>query len=225
MYRVGHRGAAGYALENTAVAIKKALELRINIIELDVRKCGTGELVICHDKKIDRITNGVGTISKLTLSKIKSYNTLDGQKILTLGEALNLIRGRAMVNLHLKENGIIREIFTTLNQATASKYWSVRHFLLSSFSVRQLKQIQNINPKIKIGLLCQRNTFNVVRRIKALSLYSIHINKRLLKKKGIEKLRKKGIKVFAWTINNAMDIKMAKNLGVDGIISDFPDLI
>lgn len=225
MYRIGHRGASGYALENTAAAINKAIEFKINMIELDVRKCASGEIVICHDKTIDRTTNGVGAISKLSLAKIKNVNTLDGQKILTLQEALDIVQGRCLVNLHLKSSNVTLGVLEILNNAIASKKWSIRHFLLSSFSIRQLKKIQGINPKIKLGLLCYRNTFNVTRRIKGLLLYSIHINRRWLKKKGIQKLRQNGLKVFAWTINNAADIQMVKNLKVDGIISDFPDLI
>lgn len=225
MYRIGHRGASGYAVENTAAAIEKALELKINMVELDVRQCASGELVICHDKKINRITDGAGLVSKLSLAKIKSHNTIDGQKILTLDEALEIIRGRCLVNLHLKTTKLTRAVLATIDSAIASGYWSVRHFILASFNARQLAQIKKINPKIKIGLLCLRNTINVARRARKLDLYSIHIYRRLLKKSGIEALHRRGIKVFAWTVNKDAAIKRAKKIKVDGIISDFPDLI
>jgi len=225
MYRIGHRGAGGHAVENTAAAIRKALEMHLNMIELDVRQCATGELVICHDRSINRITNGIGLISKLALSKIKSHQTIDGQKILTLDEALEIVDGRCLINLHLKTADATDLILSTIEKAIKSKKWSVRHFILASFNIKQLIKIKKINPKIRIGLLCLRNTVNVARRAKKLNLYSLHIYRRLMKKRGLETWRKRGIKIFAWTVNNERGINRAKKLKIDGIISDFPDRI
>ncbi|MFA6486434.1 MAG: glycerophosphodiester phosphodiesterase family protein [Candidatus Magasanikbacteria bacterium] len=225
MLQIGHRAAAGYATENSAQAIKKALELRVNMIEIDVRKCATGELVIFHDKKIDRLTTGSGLISELSLSELKSIATPDGQKILTLAEALALIRGRSLVNLHLKTKNIVRPLMQIISDAITGKDWSIRHFLISSFNAKDLKKIKKIDKRIRVGLLYYRNILSIVRRARKLSAYSVHLHRRLLQKKLIDKLKKYGIKTFIWTLNNDEDIDRARALKVDGVISDFPDRV
>ncbi|MBI3631657.1 MAG: glycerophosphodiester phosphodiesterase [Candidatus Staskawiczbacteria bacterium] len=225
MIKIGHRGAAGYEVENTAKALKKALELRVNIIEMDVRRCATGELVVFHDKKIDRITNGRGLIRKLSLAEIKKLRTFDGQKILTLSEALEIINGSCMVNLHLKAKNIARPLIDLLHQMIATKQWTIRQFLISSFNTKDLYSIKKLDNKIKVGILYYRHILSIVRRAKKISAYSVHIHSHLLSQKLISALHQNNIQVFVWTLNRTADIKHARQLKVDGIISDFPDLI
>ena len=225
MFRIGHRGACGYEVENTLKSIQKALELHVNIIEIDVRRCASGELVIFHDKKVDRVTNGTGVIKKLSLAEIKQLRTLDGQQIITLSEALDFIAGRCIVNLHLKKRGLAKTIVEILHQYIATKKWSVRQFIISSFSHKELQRIKKLDKNIKVGILYYRHLLSILKRAQLISAYSVHLNRRLLKKKLITKLHQHHIKIFIWTINSAIDIRRARKLNVDGIISDFPDLI
>ena len=91
--RIGHRGAAGHAPENTLVSFEKAIDLGCDMTELDVHICGSGELVVIHDETVDRTTNGSGRVSELTLREIKILDAGDGEEIPTLEEVLELLRG------------------------------------------------------------------------------------------------------------------------------------
>lgn len=225
MPKIGHRGAAGYEVENTSKSIKKALELQVDMIELDVRRCASGELVIFHDARVNRITNGKGAISKITLAELKQLRTNDGQEILTLSEALEVIDGRCWVNLDIKSRYITKALVAIIHQCVESKKWRLRQFLISSFNHKELLRIKKLEPDLKIGLLYNRYMRSVLRRATKMSVYSVHFNAHHLKKHLIESLRFHGIKSFAWTVNDHYDARRAYKLGIDGIISDFPDIV
>ena len=90
MIRIGHRGAMGYAPENTLVSFEKALDLKVDMVELDVQLCKTGELVVIHDLTVNRTTNGEGDVAKLTLQELKCLDAGKGQQIPLLEEVLDL---------------------------------------------------------------------------------------------------------------------------------------
>ena len=88
MLRIGHRGARAYEPENTLRSFKKALEIGVNAVELDVRKTKDNHLVVIHDADVKRTTDGEGLVSELTLKEIKDFSAEKGGKIPTLKETL-----------------------------------------------------------------------------------------------------------------------------------------
>ena len=98
---IGHRGAKGYIAENTLPSIAKAMELGVDGIEIDIFLCKSGELVVFHDKKLDRLTNNHGYIESLEYDSIKKISVLGGYKIPTIGEVLKLIDGKVFLNIEL----------------------------------------------------------------------------------------------------------------------------
>ena len=102
---IGHRGAKGHVAENTLPSIAKAIELGVDGIEVDVFLCKSGELVVFHDKKLDRLTNAKGYIESLEYDSIKKISVLGKYKIPTLDEVLELIGGKAFLNIELKGSG------------------------------------------------------------------------------------------------------------------------
>ena len=91
MLRIGHRGAKAYAPENTLTSFKKAIEIGVDAIELDVRKTKDNKLVVIHDADIKRTTNGKGLVAELSLKEIKGFSAEGGEKIPTLEEALDFL--------------------------------------------------------------------------------------------------------------------------------------
>ncbi len=225
MLKIGHRGAAGYVTENTAAAIKKALDLGVDMIELDVRRCLSGELVVFHDSSVNRVTNGTGAIRKMTLEQIKTLHTKDGEEILTLIEALQLIDGRCWVILDIKCGDVAEELIRVLHNCIDSKQWRKRQFLVSSFRYGELARIKKLDKEIKIGLLYYRYVRSVLSRAKKMSAYSVHFHTNHLSKDDIEALHNHDIKTFVWTVNTHTDAKRVRRLGADGVISDFPDAV
>ncbi len=105
MLRVGHRGAKAYAPENTLASFRKAIEIGVDAIELDVRKTKDGHLIVIHDADVKRTTNGKGLVSELTLEQIKSFNAGEGERIPTLQEALDFLDKKVKVLIELNGSG------------------------------------------------------------------------------------------------------------------------
>ncbi|MCX6779000.1 MAG: glycerophosphodiester phosphodiesterase family protein, partial [Candidatus Magasanikbacteria bacterium] len=163
MLKIGHRGVAGHEVENTAKSLQKALDLKVDMIELDVHKCASGELVVFHDKRVSRITDSSGSIRKKTLAEIKKLRTSDNQEILTLAEALEIIDGRCNVNIEIKHRGVASALVDVVRQLTEKQKWQLDQFLISSFYHRELGRLKKIHPEIKIGLLYYRNLRSAVK--------------------------------------------------------------
>ena len=99
---IGHRGAKGHVVENTLESIEKAIALGVDGIEVDIFKCKSGELVVFHDKTLNRLTDAEGLIESLDLDSIRKIRILDKYKIPTLREVLDLIDGKVFLNIELK---------------------------------------------------------------------------------------------------------------------------
>ena len=99
---IGHRGAKGHVAENTLPSVAKAMELGVDGIEIDIFLCKSGELVVFHDKKLDRLTNAQGYIESLEYDSIKRISVLGQYKIPTLDEVLELIDGKVFLNIELE---------------------------------------------------------------------------------------------------------------------------
>ncbi|MGH7257212.1 MAG: glycerophosphodiester phosphodiesterase, partial [Nitrospiraceae bacterium] len=104
--RVGHRGLAGHAPENTLAAIWKAWSLRIDMVEVDVRETGDGHLILLHDDLVDRTTNKTGPVAEMALEQVQRLNAGDWQRIPSLEEALEVATGKVGMILELKVEGI-----------------------------------------------------------------------------------------------------------------------
>ena len=110
MLKIGHRGATGYAPENTRASFAKALELGVDGIELDVHVCESGEVVVIHDERVDRTTNGKGKVREMSLPELKGFNSGTGEPILTLEEVLDFVNRRAIIDIELKAEGISHSV-------------------------------------------------------------------------------------------------------------------
>ncbi len=102
---VGHRGAAGYEPENTLLSFQKAIEIGVDWIELDVHRSSDGHLMVIHDDTVDRTTRGHGKVSEMTLAELKKLDAGKGQKIPTLQEAIDFMKGKVRVIIEIKQEG------------------------------------------------------------------------------------------------------------------------
>ena len=116
MIRIGHRGAMGYEPENTLRSFKKALALKVDMIEFDVYVCKTGEVVVIHDDKVDRTTNGKGYVVQKTLQELTSLDAGKGEKIPLLEEALDCINKKVQVNIELKGEGTAEPVYKIIQK-------------------------------------------------------------------------------------------------------------
>ena len=221
--KIGHRGAVGYEPENTLLSFKKAIELNVDMIELDVHVCKTGEVVVIHDDKVDRTTNGKGFVLKKTFQALRALDAGKGQKIPILQEVLDIVDRKAKINIELKGKGTAKPVFGIIEKYVKEKRWSYDDFLISSFNRHELQKFYQLNPKVRLGILIARATTRFRQFAKKINAYSVNAKMKLVNKNFVDDARKKGLRVFVWTVNAFKDIERMKLLEVDGICSDFPD--
>ena len=221
--KFGHRGAWGYEPEHTLSSFKKALELNVDFIEMDVGICKTGEVVLFHDIMINRSTNSRGFLTDKTFNELRTLDAGKGQKIPTLEETLDLINRKTKVNIELKGEGSAKAVFKIINKYIIECGWEDNDFLISSFNHPELLKFRKLNPKIKIGAIIAGIPLNYGEFAEKLNAYSVHISKEFINQTLVDDIHKRGIKAFVYTVNDPDFIDKIKSLGVDGIFSDYPD--
>ena len=222
---IGHRGARGHLAENTLPSIAKALELGVDGIEIDVFRCASEELVVFHDQTLEKLTNATGYIEQLDLDSIRNIEVLNGFTIPTLEEVLNLINGRVMLNIELKGSQTAILTDQMLQTFFEKETWSAEKILISSFDWEELKLFYEVNQKVPIAILTEDDPLDALPIAKELNAAAINPNYKSLNKENLTKIHKKGLKIYPWTVNQPEEISALLALGVDGIITDFPERV
>ena len=221
--KMGHRGAKGYVAENTIESIQKALDFVVDGIEIDVHLCASGELVVFHDFTLDRMTNGTGEVSKLSLSELKELKVANEFQIPTLEEVLNLIDKKYLLNIELKGKNTASKSVEIIQYYVQNKGWNYNNFIVSSFQHHELEAVFNLDKNIPLGVLTKANIDDAIEFAKTISAIAIHPNAAIVTKTNVQKAQNLGYKVNVWTVNDVDEIKRMKRYNVDAIISDFPD--
>lgn len=215
--RIGHRGAAGHAPENTLLSIETALSIGIDVVEIDVHRCRDGGLIVMHDERVDRTTNGSGYIRDMTLEQIQALEIAPGQRVPSLAEVFAAVEGRAALMIELKVRNVVREV---LELAAGTPEIPVYY---ASFLHSELLQVRKREPAAKtIALIDAVPVSSTAFAVEAQATHA-GIAFDSLEPAFIRTLRDAGIGVFTWTVDDPRDIARARAFGVDGIISNFPD--
>ena len=231
MLIIGHRGARGYIAENTLESIQKALDLNVDGVEIDVYQCASGEIVVFHDSKLNRLTSNRGFIEKTNFDELNTILVKGKYKIPTLEQVLELIAGNILLNIELKGKNTAIPTATILKKYLQNSQSDIKKLIVSSKNWDELALFKNQNTGIPIGvlshtyLLLEKGLNDIIKKGKDLNAVAIHPKFSLLSKRAIDRMHSSGFLVYSWTINRPKDIKRAIQLGVDGIITDFPDRI
>ena len=223
---IGHRGAKGHIAENTLESIQKAIDLGVDGVEIDVFRCASGEIVVFHDKKLDRLTNSAGFIEEITIDALNNVLVEGKYKIPTLEEVLTLIDGNILLNVELKGKNTAKKTALILEKFVSNTKWESNQLIVSSFDWDELIIFKNENTDIPIGILNDKNTLNEVLDMgMKLDAVAIHPNFSSLNQEIVNTIHDSGFKIYSWTINAPEEIDKAITFGIDGIITDFPDRI
>lgn len=220
--KIGHRGAKGHVTENTLESIQKAIDLGVDGVEIDVHLCASGELVVFHDFTVDRMTDGTGEISNLSLKELKKLKVKSRFQIPTLSQVLLLVSNRCLVNIELKGQNTAKEACRLLEFFVTKKDWDYNNFLVSSFQEDLIEAVYKTNKEIPIGVLSHTNLESSLQLARSISAKSIIVNYTMLTADMVSKIKEKH-QVIAYTVNNLKPIERIKTYEVDGIITDFPD--
>lgn len=219
MLKIGHRGAKGLAPENTLSSFQKAIDFKCDMIELDVRLTKDKRLIVIHDEKVNRTTNGRGLVEKKTLKQIKKLSIKKTEEVPTLKEVLNLVKKRVKINIELKGENTAKPLARLIKKSK----WPMNSFMVSSFNWPELKKFRKLCPKIKTLILAENKKKDFLKEAREMKVYALNLPLKMLTKEKVKEYQKEGFKIFVWTINKKSDMKKLKLWKVDGITSDYPD--
>ena len=221
--KIGHRGAKGLEPENTLRSFSKAIDLGVDMIEFDVRLTKDKKVVVIHDDKLDRTTNGKGLVKEKSLKEIKKLYAGKRERIPTLEETLDSVAKRVKVNIELKGEETAESVSKIIDEYLKNKKWPLGYFFVSSFDYQELEDFKKFQPKVKLGIIAEDKKTDFLKSAKRLRVFSINLSMELINKKLVKNLHGKGFKIFVWTVNKKSDIRKMEILKIDGIVSDYPD--
>jgi glycerophosphoryl diester phosphodiesterase len=225
---IGHRGVRRPGLvENTLEAFAAALDEGAEALELDVRVCASGDVVVVHDETLERITAGADTraVAALTLPELLAVDLPGGARIPSLAEALAFARERrAPLNVEMKRDvpsrpAVVRAVARLLDR------WDGKHpVLVSSFDPAMLAGLGLLAPHVARAVLVHRTSWH---GLHAATRYlngavAVHLERTLTRPDLVRGLVARGLVVNVWTVNDPAEARDLADLGVDGIITDAP---
>jgi len=217
---IGHRGAAGLEPENTLRSVRRAIELGVDRVEVDVRVSRDGRLVIMHDETVDRTTNGHGYVRELTLNELRSLDAGMGEKIPTLEEILEFTMGKAKLEIELKVPEATEPTIQLIEELNAEN-----DVIVISFIHELLDRVYDLNPNIKTGALFFDVPKDILRIALKVHASSIHVYYRNVNSELVREAHKSGLEVAVWNPNRIEEMREMIGLGVDAIGSDRPDIL
>jgi len=229
-----HRGFTRAAPENTLAAFREAIELGVDGIELDVRSCKSGDVVVFHDPTLTRLTTGRGFVKNKTLAELKElrfrteHEVYSEERIPTLEEVIDMVRGKVLLNVEIKTNGLPKNNFEKRVVEILRNMGVVEKTIISSFNPLVIRRIRKMDDTILTGYLIDKN-FNVRRSeiflTKMSGARAVHIDETLASENLIKKIRDFGFLCVVWTVNDPNRMRRLSGFGVTAIITDHPDVL
>jgi glycerophosphoryl diester phosphodiesterase len=196
-------------------SFEKAMEVGVDMIELDVFLSKDNIPVVIHDKTIDRTTISNGFVSDFLAIELQKLG------IPTLEDVFQLVNHQCDINVEIKEFEAVKSVLDLIH----SNIFSKEKILISSFDWNALQEVRFHDNDIRIGVLTETDVDLALAFAKFIKAYSIHPFHHLLTKENVIQIQYNNFKVYPWTVNEPEDIIFVKLLNVDGIITDFPDRV
>jgi glycerophosphoryl diester phosphodiesterase len=231
---IAHRGASAAAPENTLAAFNLAVALNADAVELDVKLSKDGVPVVMHDATVDRTTDGKGRVSDLTLADLKALDAgswkeakFAGERVPRLAEVFEAVSSRIWINVELtnyttRGDGLAAVVVGLIQQMKLQN-----RVLLSSFDPLNLRKVRQLDPSLPVAQLTSHDQ-PIFLREAWLAFFIPHEARHpedvQLGQKGVAYFKKRGYRVNVWTVNNPDDLRRLADEGVDGLITDVPDI-
>ncbi len=216
----GHRGAAALEPENTLRGIRRAIEIGVDQVEVDVHLTKDGELVVMHDDTVDRTTNGHGRVRDLGFEEIRSLDAGKGEVVPTLQEVISLVKGKVNLQVELKGLGVEEKAVETVEEAGM-----VDKVVFTSFRHPALKAVKELNPDIETGVLFYCLPIEPCRLALDAEAEAIHPNIHFVSAEMVRRAHALGLEVRAWNSDEEEEMKRLIKTGIDALGSNRPDLL
>ena len=218
--KISHRGASAYEPENTLRAIKRALGYAVDMVEIDVRETKDGQIMVIHDETLERTTNGRGYVHQMTYSELRRLDAGKGERIPTLQEVIDLVKGRVGLVVELKDPGTTDKVARILTENNFAD-----QTLVTSFIHSEVKRIKELNPQLETGVIFRSapikpSQLALDANANALFPYYKYVTTRM-----IEDAHSNQLTVNVWTLDTREEIEYYVRMGVDGAATNKPDLL
>ncbi|MGA0383609.1 MAG: glycerophosphodiester phosphodiesterase [Flavobacteriaceae bacterium] len=228
LYVIGHRGAMGYETENTLASIDKAVELGVPMIEIDVFKIASGELVVFHDDEVDKLTDGSGPIEAMNLEEVKALTLEGGHRIPTLIDVLDTLNARTSLNIELKGSNTADDSVRIVREYIESQRYTLDQFVFSSFKWGELERVRELDKSFDIAVLTGEDPpgedpLDAISIAEELNAIAINPWFKRVTAENVQAIHDAGFKVFTYTVNELEDIALMRSYKVDGIFCNYPD--
>lgn len=229
--RIAHRGASGSAPEHTRAAFRRAVELGVDMIELDVQLTRDEQLVVMHDLDLRRTTSGTGIVREHDLADIRGLDAgawfgpdFVAEHPVSLNEVIELVGSRARLNVEIKAQQGDWPILATRLISLLRDHGLMRSAIVSCFEPGALVALRERSDDIQLGLLWQRpDTAEAWEWAATLRTVSIHPHWMLTSPDVVRTAHARGLAVLTWTVNDVDTMRALVLHEIDGIISDFPE--
>jgi len=218
---IAHRGASAHAPETTLAAFQLALDQGADGIELDVMLSKDGQLIVIHDDRVDRTTNGTGKVAEMYLPELKVLDAGNGETLPTLPEVFDRFGGKFLINIELKNYSSLFDRLPVVVAEQVKAFRLTDSVIVSSFNPFNLPRFHRRVPEVKRGLLTQpgkaRSGLNNLFRFDALHPYYEDVDAAL-----VQAEHSRGRQVNVWTVDDPDEIRRLAGLGVDMLITNDP---
>jgi len=216
----GHRGAMDIAPENTLLSIQKALQSGVDMVEIDISLCKSGEVVLMHDDKVDRTTDGRGYVSDWDFSELRKLNAGKGEPVPSLREVIDLIDGQCPLNIEIKGRGSASEVSKLLKEYISSGRREEDDFVVSSFDHPELRRFHLLYPEIRISSIvcCHPLSFDSIAG--ELPIWSLNMKREFVSPEIVQEAHKRGALLQVFTVNKPEELERMEEMGVDGVFTN-----
>ncbi|CAN5358250.1 glycerophosphodiester phosphodiesterase [soil metagenome] len=237
---IAHRGASGSAPENTLSSFKKAIDVGVDFVELDIHLSKDGELIVIHDATLDRTTTGKGPVQDKTLAELQQLDAgswygeaFKNEPLPTLRQVLELVNGQTKVLIEIKSpkdglyKGIEQKTLDLIKELNAYSWCEMQSFHPEVVENWMAIDTQVTVYQLIVGALVGISYDDQVRWGNGIGnnkrVAGINPSSRFAKAKYIKKLHEAGYLCFVWTINEPEEMTKLMKKGVDGIITNYPE--
>jgi glycerophosphoryl diester phosphodiesterase len=228
-----HRGFSGKYPENTMLAFQKAYDVGIDGIELDVQMTKDGEIVVIHDERVDRTTNGIGYVKDFLYKQLRLFDAgswfhgrFAHQRIPALIEVLEWVKDldkKIMINIELKNNIIDYPHLEEKLLKIIEQFQLEKQVILSSFNMHSMLKVRQLHSTIDIGTLFEGVHESAIQSTKLVNAQAIHGDLPFVLSSEGKKAITEGIKLRVYTVNDAKSVPMLRNAKISAIMTDFPN--
>lgn len=225
MLLIGHRGAPDYEPENTLRSFERAIAMGVDMLEFDVFILPSGELMVFHDRTLDRTTNGSGLLVHHSFRELRKLDAGLGEKIPTLQEVLDLVDHRVPVVIEIKNAGAAGVVASVVEYYVQHKGWQYDQFIISSFDHRQLYEIKSKHlPHIKVVAPTAVIPIDGAAFAETLKAFAVTPDVEAVDQSFVNDTHRRGLEMFVYTIKTYEDTLLMHHWGVDGIFTNAPDI-